>query len=373
MKSRSLLASFVFLGEISAANLTTTPLFPTANGSCSDAVCGYAPPRGSQIYWLPFRAATTITAATVRVIVRENTTRTTTVFNALPSGFELPPTNAAGTRTTAVTLQGSTTELAYPSNIGSYGSVAAWQGALSRNGVCTTATTWENITLTAHPPIRSSDLVGHTTDSADPAGLYYSAQWVEWFAPKDFLSSIMPEEGVFQSCTIRVPAPLVAVSGVRFLTATTTEHESNPTSSSPPKSINTPVRTAAPFQATSSNVPSTPSGGGIDDFADVIASLAAAIASIRATSLPTPRSSIALATKPSLFPSPNTEIKPSLPSTQTTDIPPVTPRPLTINNNVFTAAPGQGISYIINGQTDKREIISNGHKRRTGGVHRSSI
>ena len=57
-------------------------------------------------YWASQSITATLTAATIVYVVdqEKKTTRTETRFNELPDGVTLPPTNAAGTQTTSVTI-----------------------------------------------------------------------------------------------------------------------------------------------------------------------------------------------------------------------------------------------------------------------------
>jgi hypothetical protein len=62
-------------------------------------------PLHSTLYWQSFPINTTIIAGTIVLSFdpSTNTTKTSTVFNALPSGISLPDTNAGGTRVASIT------------------------------------------------------------------------------------------------------------------------------------------------------------------------------------------------------------------------------------------------------------------------------
>ena len=70
-------------------------------------------PIGLYTWWPYISFSKTITAATVVVLVNtaRNTTVTSTLFNELPSGYTLPPRNAAGTQVQTVYYNRSGTQL----------------------------------------------------------------------------------------------------------------------------------------------------------------------------------------------------------------------------------------------------------------------
>lgn len=82
----------------------STSVIPTTATTVSrcQGECRYTPPQMLTLEWVSFKPTKTITAATVRIIVNTdlNTTRTTTILNEIPEGYELPPTNSAGARIT---------------------------------------------------------------------------------------------------------------------------------------------------------------------------------------------------------------------------------------------------------------------------------
>lgn len=77
------------------------------NGTVSNcaANCSVAGVAG-HYYWAKQQITATLTAATVIYIVdkKKGTTRTETKYNELPAGVTPPPTNAAGTQTTSITV-----------------------------------------------------------------------------------------------------------------------------------------------------------------------------------------------------------------------------------------------------------------------------
>jgi hypothetical protein len=85
--------------------LSTAPSpTPTPPPNC-DADCGVLHPLHSTLYWQSFPINTTVVVGTIILSVdkRTNTTKTSTVFNALPSGISVPDANAGGTRVATVT------------------------------------------------------------------------------------------------------------------------------------------------------------------------------------------------------------------------------------------------------------------------------
>ena len=85
----------------SSTSPTPTDTIATAcSNSCS--VCAVNPYTYS---WTPYSITGSVVAATVIDIVNtlEDTTRTTTIFDVLPSGYSLPPTNADGTHVQSIT------------------------------------------------------------------------------------------------------------------------------------------------------------------------------------------------------------------------------------------------------------------------------
>jgi hypothetical protein len=87
----------------SASSSSPAPASTTAT-ACSNncTVCAADP---YSYYWTAYTITETLVAATVIEIVNTlaGTTRTTTIFNDLPAGYTLPPTNAEGTHVQTVT------------------------------------------------------------------------------------------------------------------------------------------------------------------------------------------------------------------------------------------------------------------------------
>ena len=109
-----LLALFMFFQVPAALTLNyrnSTPSITAAPASCL-ASCVVSD-RGTSWEWWPGTVNTTITAATVVYIVNNgtNTTTTSTIFNDLPAGYTLPPTNSAGSQIAVITVE--TTEGSY--------------------------------------------------------------------------------------------------------------------------------------------------------------------------------------------------------------------------------------------------------------------
>lgn len=86
-------------------NTTRTSSIPGTTPTCR-ASCVPGDFQPWSISWVMAQVATTITAATVVVVVnnRTNVTRTTTEFNTELAGYSLPETNSAGTKVTTLTL-----------------------------------------------------------------------------------------------------------------------------------------------------------------------------------------------------------------------------------------------------------------------------
>jgi len=84
----------------------TVPRFTNDSSSLScDASCT-AGQLVETYVWVKQTVTATLTAATIVYVVnnRTNTTRTETIFNSLPDGFTLPPTNVEGTHTAVITV-----------------------------------------------------------------------------------------------------------------------------------------------------------------------------------------------------------------------------------------------------------------------------
>ena len=100
-------AALTFNYRNSTPSITAAPTSCLASCTVSD--------RGTSWEWWPGRVNTTITAATVVYIVnnRTNTTTTSTIFNDLPAGYTIPPSNSAGSQIAVITVE--TTEGSYTS------------------------------------------------------------------------------------------------------------------------------------------------------------------------------------------------------------------------------------------------------------------
>ncbi|KAH8745644.1 hypothetical protein F5882DRAFT_235195, partial [Hyaloscypha sp. PMI_1271] len=179
---------------------------------------------------------TTIVAATVVTIVNTNlqTSRLTTIFNALPTGYTLPPTNSDGTviqRIIYTTLgQVLTSELAFPSSFRVYVDAYTWNGTLATNSTtCLTAntpstghfTTFPSQPRIAFPTYESGTL----TITNDIEGSYFSPTTgvieLADFAP--FYTDVGP----LRDCWMAVTSPFIPHWTAQFLTHTSTSFESN--------------------------------------------------------------------------------------------------------------------------------------------------
>lgn len=122
------------LNATAASFTTPSPIVTPApfNISC-DINCAIKIPPATHYYWVKLSISTTITAATeVLVINRKTNTTSTKIISAeLPSGFVIPPTNAAGTHYQELTVGNITTQLGYPTLYNSLATGYSWSGVLA--------------------------------------------------------------------------------------------------------------------------------------------------------------------------------------------------------------------------------------------------
>ncbi|PMD53223.1 uncharacterized protein K444DRAFT_635575 [Hyaloscypha bicolor E] len=141
---------------------------PTAT-ACQYSNCSVSATRGEKFGWEQKNFNTTIVAATVVTIVNTNlqTSRLTTIFNALLAGYTLPPTNSDGTviqRITYTTLgQVLTTELAFPSSFCVYVDAYTW------NDVAPLRDCWIAVT-SPFIPHWTAQFLTHTSTSFESNG-----------------------------------------------------------------------------------------------------------------------------------------------------------------------------------------------------------
>ncbi|KAF2005759.1 hypothetical protein P154DRAFT_386293, partial [Amniculicola lignicola CBS 123094] len=186
--------------------------------------------------WVAMNFTTTITAATQFVIVNtvRNTTRTSMVFNDLPSGFTLPPTNDAGTQTTKVTFTISgkpqTTDVAFPTVFIEGDDQYTWEGVLSTtsSGAPTCASAPATTGQVEYFPSKMSQpsvtMITHSEFPDDPQGLFFSAMTVD-ADPKLYKDSY-PGVGAWQDCSLPIVGlPLIQPFSARYMTETSTSLE----------------------------------------------------------------------------------------------------------------------------------------------------
>ncbi|EEP79553.1 predicted protein [Uncinocarpus reesii 1704] len=183
--------------------------------------------------WYPHMFSSTIVAATVVKIVNTvaGTTRTSTIYNDLPSGYTLPPTNEDGTQVATVTYsqQGSTktTVLAFPTSFRSWADGYTFQGVLptEKDGE-TTCMSAEEPSFVPFPSFPQSAVTETPTHTAgpDPKGLLFKFTSLDEGANQ--YVTAYSDLAAFQECSIsKYPLPLVAEPTVRFLSQTVTSFE----------------------------------------------------------------------------------------------------------------------------------------------------
>jgi hypothetical protein len=96
------------VSEIKPVSYNNTKVSATPLAKCSSN-CSVTATQPEYWYWTPYTFSTTIVAATVVEIIDTvvQTTRTTTIFNKLPSDYTRPETNAAGTQVQTITFKRS--------------------------------------------------------------------------------------------------------------------------------------------------------------------------------------------------------------------------------------------------------------------------
>jgi hypothetical protein len=197
---------------------------------------------------------TTIEAATVLYIVnnRTNTTRTSTIFADLPSGYTLPPMNDKGTQVqsfawTEVGGEVRTTTMAFPTQFWAYPAGYYWTGRLSTtdsNGASICATASDSSYVPFHSYKTSSQLPLDTSRLGDNGLSWTTIHEVLAMPPNP---SPNPSDGAILSCkTAGAVAPASAVETASFLTVTSTSHEDDgPTTTANKASSTAPKPTSA--------------------------------------------------------------------------------------------------------------------------------
>ncbi|KAK8244909.1 hypothetical protein HDK77DRAFT_237189 [Phyllosticta capitalensis] len=306
----SVLAGPAFVPSHSNYFLNATAAKPTGvttlAGAC-DANCSYTVAPAYQYSWTKVQVTATVTYAVAYVIInnRTNTTSTSTSYVALPSGYTLPPTNAAGTHieewtvTEPVNGVWSTfaTNITYPSMYTSYPSSYQWWGIVPTtaaggattcswapwyfSGYTTSTSTLSKTTATKTTTVISYHTVATgasvnftsvqpfgpnqpTPDAEDPLGYLYKLD----YADTEKLTGVPPgnTDGVIEQCSfgptpvppnpdsIQTAAPAAAFKTASFLIATSTIHDDSAPSSSSSKST---VKSAIKSTSKSADSPTT--------------------------------------------------------------------------------------------------------------------
>lgn len=181
---------------------------------------------------------TTIVAATVVAIINTNanTTRYSTIFNKLPSGYELPETNAAGTHTAKVSYtrggKPQVLDLAFPTAFTAWDDNYSWTGALPTStfghAMCLNASDTSVVPFPSYPQRTPTRIPTNTElDFVDSAGLFFSTIRRVYYM--DAYKSHYSDVAAMQKCTLRSDvAPAMAVMTAKFLTKTSTRLEGGP-------------------------------------------------------------------------------------------------------------------------------------------------
>ncbi|KAI1977662.1 hypothetical protein LOZ53_003581 [Ophidiomyces ophidiicola] len=198
--------------------------------------------------WFPMPISTTIVAATIVKIVNtvKGTTRTSTIYNSLPSGYTLPPTNSDGKQVSTLTYtqQGlaKTTVLTFPTSFVSWPDGYTWSGTLQTKSnnkeTCVTASTPVYVPFSSFPQPQATETLSHPA-GPDPNGLLFKMKSV--VAGFDAYKKEFKDQAALQTCSITPwPAPLVVEPTAQFLSETSTSFEGDQATSSshsatPPK------------------------------------------------------------------------------------------------------------------------------------------
>ena len=335
--------------------------------------------------WYPGSVTTTITAATVVYIVnnRTNTTTTSTIFNDLPAGYTLPPTNSKGSQTAIITVETAESKYVtttvyvlapiqslrffrlirhrtFPTGVSQLGVDYTWEGVLPTvnsvgQSVCSSGSAvipWSSTGFT-YPDIASS------TSSDDPGGLMW---WLFTFTCAGQMpKGINTKDAALMLCDHVGVCPVAEKQVASYLTETSTSHVNsvpsatanvNPTSTTAiaasvaaqsVKSAASITPTAAPA---SQPAPVAPASTAVAPSPLVIASSASVVASASGTT-------IALQTNTNG----NTQvivngISSALPIASTApSVAPVVVAGSTYSASVITSAGGTSTVYNIGGQT----------------------
>ncbi|KAH9208077.1 hypothetical protein DL95DRAFT_312527, partial [Leptodontidium sp. 2 PMI_412] len=211
-----------------------TPFVSPTASICSISNCSVSASHGQAFGWEQRMVNTTIVAATVVTIVNTNanTSRVTTLFNSLPDGYTLPPTNSEGTVTQRITYtrfgQTLSTDLAFPSEFNAYVDAYTWNGTLATNSTsCLTAKSPSIGPLTTFPPQPSVTFPvyesGNTTITNDTKGLYFLpvTDDIQLGDVTGFYTDVVP----IRECTLTVTQPVIPHWTAQFLTHTSTSFE----------------------------------------------------------------------------------------------------------------------------------------------------
>ncbi|MCJ1475169.1 hypothetical protein MMC13_003829 [Lambiella insularis] len=233
--------------NVSSTNaiITSSAFLPTASQCVLD--CRYDLPPMVVNVWIPAKI-TSITVATLIVIVdhHANKTSTSTKYAASVNG-SVPTnaggTNAAGTSTQVVTyMNGSTTTVAYPTPFLDYSTTYHWSGVLpitnGQDTKCLTATTGPYV-FPSHPPLPTTIAVTPTGDQYGLEHALFTAEFARM--PQDFAVTAFPHHTaslIWAKCILNsagvVAMPQWFATKASYLTETSTTHITNAISSTLP-------------------------------------------------------------------------------------------------------------------------------------------